>query len=149
MVRKMASHNIYTHTYTYTYVMHSAELTGNYSTMTLGKWQVDGADSGDMLGGSFQKMQCLQRTVNNLRVPTALYKWTNYKITNYISKFGKHCQKMIPFLGFLDYKGNRRLNNTLFCQLAHRASCGQVQLARPTVYLPRAIGQPRISTPAI
>ena len=67
----------------------------------------------------------------------------------YISKFGKHCQKMIPFLGFLDYKENIRLNITLFCQLAHRASCGQVQLARPTVYLPRAIGQPRISTPAL
>ena len=44
----MASHNIHS-------VVHSAELTGNYSTMTLGKWQVDGADSGDMLGGSFQK----------------------------------------------------------------------------------------------
>ena len=56
---------------------------------------------------------------------------------------------MIPFLGFLDYKENIRLNNTLFCQLAHRASCGQVQLARPTVYLPRAIGQPRISTPVL
>ena len=47
----------------------------------------------------------------------------------YISKIGKHCQKMIPFLGFLDYKENIRLNDTLFCQLAHRASCGQVQLA--------------------
>ena len=29
---------------------------------------MDGAVSGDMLGGSFQKMRCLQRTVNNPRV---------------------------------------------------------------------------------
>ena len=33
--------------------------------------------------------------------------------------------------------------------LLHRASCGQVQLARPTIYLPGAIGQLRISTPAV
>ena len=53
-------------------------------------------------------------------------------------KASMSAQKMSPFLGFLDYKENVRLNNTLFCQLA-----------RLTVYLSRAIGQPRISTPVI
>ena len=54
---------------------------------------------------------------------------------------------MIPLIGFFDFKENLRLNNTLFYQLAHWASCLQVQLTRPIVYLPRAIGQPKISTP--
>ena len=66
------SHNIHS-------VVHSAELTGNYSTMTLGKWQVDGTYSGDMLGGSFQKCSVYSVPWITFGFRTALYKWTTLK----------------------------------------------------------------------